>query len=92
MARCLAKSLFLIQRLHDLLKDPEVVVPASSSKELLIPVEYQNLRQQLREFILYGNDVDGPRRFSPFENAGFFPFKHKGGLSISTPKGWVRIC
>ena len=91
MSRCHI-SLFLIERLRDLLRDPEIKATAGSFKELVVPEEYKNLQQQLREYILYGNAIDGPRRFTPLENAGFYPFKHKGGLSLSTPKGWVRIC
>lgn len=88
----IAKKLFLINRLRDMMNDPEVQKVSPLSKEVLVPPEYQNLRHQLREYILHGKGhVDKSSSFVPFENAGFFPFTNGGELLITTPKGVFRV-
>lgn len=79
-------TLHIIQRLNDLMRDPEV--PTAPRKELAVPEIYEGLTEQLRQFVHVGGEVV---RFSPLENAGYQPFWNNGVLKLRTPKGVITL-
>lgn len=91
----LCDSLYLIQRVTDLMKDP--VVPSVPWGLLRsIPDDYETLPGQLGEFLLVrepNNSYEKVKsRFQSLENAGFLPFWTDGRLNLKTPKGVLLIC
>ena len=90
----LCDSLYLIQRVTDLLKDP--LVPTVPRGFLVnVPDDYETLPEQLGEFLLVrepNNSYEKVKsRFQSLENAGFLPFWTDGRLNLKTPKGVLAI-
>jgi len=86
MATTSKNTLFVLQRLNDLMRDPEV--PTQPRKELVVPDLYEGLVAQLRQFVHINGEVV---RFSPLENAGYYPFWNNGVVSLRTPKGVIKL-
>lgn len=90
----LCDSLYLIQRITDLGKDPLIkAVPWGRIGN--VPDDYETLTAQLGEFLLaeepnYSYETV-KSRFQALENAGFHPFWSDGRLSLKTPKGVLTI-